>query len=240
MAENKQEASGMKEYHRNLRAKIENADSSCLGKVIRGLNIASALFIAAAGVIVFFNSPSFAQIICAIYVILFGFMIVFAELRFERTLPFIARNFGFLFNWVGRAMFLLFIGSLALGLDNVGLAAGIITYIVIIFNTYILCANKDVTAKLGEKNPNLEYKPQDAANVAYGVAKGAVDFAKENPEAAHRAVDIAASNPEATGRLVGAVSGDPRMGSAAVMAASNSSYAHAAVDANANANARRG
>jgi hypothetical protein len=121
------------------------------------------------------------------------------------------------------------LGSLALGISQVGIAAGIVTYIIIIFNTVVLCKNKDVTAALGEKEvraPNAD----EIAKAGMQVGKATGQFLAENPEYAHKAVNVAANNPEATGKVVGAVTGDKNAASAASYAAANPGLAHAAVD----------
>jgi hypothetical protein len=173
--------------------------------------------------IVFLNSDFL------IFFSLFALVILTAELRYAKSLSFISKNFGFMFSWFGRGVFMLFLGSLALDLGKIGLAAGIVTYIVLFFNTIVLCKNKDVTLALGEKPVDFNVNRESIAKAGYEVGANTAQFLKDNPEYAHKAVDAAASNPEATGKLVGAVTGDPNAAKAAKFAASNPSLAHSAV-----------
>eukprot|EP00475_Leptophrys_vorax_P025130 TRINITY_DN350_c0_g1_i1.p1 TRINITY_DN350_c0_g1~~TRINITY_DN350_c0_g1_i1.p1 ORF type:complete len:243 (+),score=93.84 TRINITY_DN350_c0_g1_i1:100-828(+) len=236
MSGNEQQKSAFKQFQADLDAKIKSADASVLGKIIRVLNILSAAFLGAVGVLYFIfgsggtnSTYTLPNLVCAAYLVLFALLIIAAELRIGKFVSFIAVNFGFMFSWFGRGVFLLFLGSLALGLSSIGIAAGIVTYIIIVFNTIVLCKNKDVTAKLGERD-FVAPSSGDVAKAGGQLAKATGQFLAENPEYAHKAVNAAASNPEATGQIVGAVSGDKNAGKAAAYAASNPGLAHAAVD----------
>ncbi len=124
---------------------------------------------------------------------------------------------------------MLFLGSLALDLGKIGLAAGIVSYITLFFNSVILCKNRNVSAALGEKPVDFNVNRESLAKAGYEVGANTAKFLKDNPEYAHKAVDAAASNPEATGKLVGAVTGDQNAAKAAQFAASNPKLAHSAV-----------
>ena len=59
---------------------------------------------------------------------------------------------------------MLFVGTLALSNGNLGIAAGIVTYVALVFNVYVLAVNKDVSEAV--KN---EYRANAGEDAAYAV-----------------------------------------------------------------------
>jgi hypothetical protein len=98
----------------SLDQKIKTADASCLGKTIRILNLLAAAFLGTVGVLYFIfgsggtnSTYTLPNIVCSSYLVLFSIMVIIAELRIAKFVSFVALNFGFMFSWFGRAVFLL-------------------------------------------------------------------------------------------------------------------------------------
>lgn len=90
-------------------------------------------------------------------------------------------------------MFFVFVGTLALGLGKVGLAAGIVSYVLLAFNAYVLYVNKDM--KSGNA---MEYHPygQEIEESRQDFGSAAKDYIAQNPDVARSALSFAAKNPD--------------------------------------------
>jgi len=53
------------------------------------------------------------------------------------------RNFGFMFNWVGRCVFFILTGTLVFAFGTLGIIAGLVTVVNVIFNIYVLRNNDE-------------------------------------------------------------------------------------------------
>ncbi len=53
-------------------------------------------------------------------------------------------NFGFMYDWKGRAFYLLFNGFMCISLETFGIITGVITLVVLIFNVIALRLNNDL------------------------------------------------------------------------------------------------
>lgn len=104
--------------------------------------------------------------------------------------PRIQRNFGFMFTFTGRTLFLIFCGTMALAMGNaLGYVMGAATFLNGIFNGYVILVH-----------PAFRTGELSASSDPYGGYTGGEaeigDFLKRNPEMATKAVTFAASNPE--------------------------------------------
>jgi len=125
--------------------RIRTADAGKLDRCMRVMNIINALFLTTAGVLtfVFNNPPSLLQTLSSLYVIAFSQVLLCFETRFRCVDGIVKADCGFMFRWQGRLLFFLFVGTLAFGLDAIGIAAGAFTAANVIFNVYVLCTNKN-------------------------------------------------------------------------------------------------
>jgi len=80
-------------------------------------------------------------ILSCIYVIFFAFLLVCFECHCRAFNKIVYHNFGFMFNWVGRCVFLFMTGSLAFGFGTYGIIAGCVTVLNVIFNVYVVQTN---------------------------------------------------------------------------------------------------
>ncbi len=77
--------------------------------MLRVLNLANAVLLGAASYFAFglLQSGEVTRTFLATYIGLFGILLLLFETRFQYTEPFIRRNFGFLFTYSGRTVFLI-------------------------------------------------------------------------------------------------------------------------------------
>jgi len=122
--------------------RIKNASASTLGRAMKICNALNAGLIAATGVVAFMIlSLSVIIVLSAIYVICFALLLFCFECHFKAFDSMINVNFGFMFRWQGRALFLFFTGTLCFGLGTMGIIIGCITVGNVIFNVYVLYKN---------------------------------------------------------------------------------------------------
>ena len=187
---------------------------------LRVANLSNGLCIIAGGVASFLTPAtllSMTSIAIAGYIILFGCVLFCFECRLKRMEETIRRNFGFLFSYSGRTIFILFIASLCLGTtgDNGisiwGIITGVLTFLNAMFNCFVVYSHPAFRSGAISKDgdPTAGYKSGDALaggaaltfaqnnpELAKKAAKGAVNYAKENPEARKAAVNYAKNNPD--------------------------------------------
>ena len=151
------------------------------------------------------------------YLTCFGCLLCCFELRIASVERVVRRLFGFLFSYSGRTIFILFIASLCLGTtgDNGisiwGIITGVLTFLNAMFNCFVVYSHPAFKSGAISKDgdPTAGYKSGDALaggaaltfaqnnpELAKKAAKGAVNYAKENPEARKAAINYAKNNPD--------------------------------------------
>ena len=126
----------------------------------------------------------------AFYIMLFGLLLCCFEMRFSWAERRIRDSFGFLYTYLGRTIFLLFLASFCFGImssqPSLGLATGIITSINALFNLVIMYRHGKAFA-----DPSNEYGTADDS---------AAQYMRNNPQLARNAMSAGASlardNPE--------------------------------------------
>jgi len=124
------------------------------------------------------------------YVMVFGLLLCCFEMRFSWAERRVRDSFGFLYTYVGRTIFLLFLASFCLGMassqQSLGLAIGIITCINALFNLIIM-----IRFRKAFEDPSSEYGTADAT---------AAQYMRNNPQLAQQAIsagaNVARDNPE--------------------------------------------
>ena len=121
--------------------RLTDGEVSKVFKGVRLLNIVfSGLFIAAA-FLAYANGnvSSGADFFATVYAVVFGSLLACYELGVNRYAERIQRNFGFMGKSWGRAMFMLFIGTIPLNLGDMGLASGILMLLNAFGNLFMIC-----------------------------------------------------------------------------------------------------
>lgn len=126
--------------------------------ILRVLNISNAILMFTACIFAFKDlvvgcGACPTRTFLATYIGLFALVLLFFETRVKYTENFIRKNFGFMFTWTGRAVFLIFIGAICFGMIDssketkekdgyawvVGVGVG--TLVNAIFNCFIICSH---------------------------------------------------------------------------------------------------
>lgn len=140
-------------------------------------------FIVASGMIVlcvfqFLSFPNFEQTVTAVYGCFLGVVIIIFECQCGFTEETLRENFGFLFSFRGRLLFLVFCALLNFGFGIGGYIVGISMILMAIFNAYVIFAHPEFTTKLGSGSD-----PTNGSKTAEQLAQErAAEYAKNNPE----------------------------------------------------------
>lgn len=210
-----------------------------LSRILKAFNVINALFLAVTGVVSFILiTPDFSQVLCACYVIFFSLMLLCFECHLGCLDAVIYRNFGFMFNWGGRLVFLFLNGVLAFTLGVMGIVAGGFTGVVILVNMFILCRYRDFGeeyerefAALRDQAAGRPARPNGgddramqavvAASAQSSAAGGGGGSAYSGSGLGGALVDAAVRNPETTIAIGTAVASNPHVQAAASQAVSD-------------------
>lgn len=116
--------------------------------------------------------------------------------------PRLRRNFGFMFSFVGRALFIIFCATMTFAMNNwLGYVVGSLTFLNGFFNGYVICVH-----------PSFKTGALSAAADPYGGYTGGeaemLGYLKANPALAQKAgaaaVKVAAANPDQAFRVMAA------------------------------------
>lgn len=147
---------------------VQGASSSKLIKTMRFTNFINALLLACGGVFVFIPVPTTISpilILSAVYVFFFSMLLCCFECHISRFDVAVAKYFGFMFTWQGRCLFFLFNGLLSFGLGWVGIAAGIVTILNVIFNIYVLRINTGSRMAIEAQQNELRAKAMQGVTI---------------------------------------------------------------------------
>jgi COPI associated protein len=92
--------------------------------LLRVLNLGNAVLLAAACVFIFMKASnagvnlSVTQVFLSVYIGVFALLLGAFEMRVKWTEGSIRRNFGFMFTYMGRALFLIFLSAVCFGMLN--------------------------------------------------------------------------------------------------------------------------
>jgi len=181
-----------------------------LKRTLRVANLCNGVTLIALGIIVFIigmTTVSFTSVTVSVYTCFFGLLLSCLECNISNLAPRLQRNFGFMFSFTGRTLFIVFCGSMAFAMGNwLSYVVGALTVLNGLFNGYVICVHPAFkTGELsargdpyggysgGEKEmlTYLQSKPE-LARQAQGAA---VSFAAQNPQAAMSIVQAASAKP---------------------------------------------
>lgn len=184
---------------------LENASVNQIKWMVRISNLIAAGMIIGCGVNNFIPVPDFAGIIIGAYVILLGCLVCCFELHLRRFDQYVFENFGFMYHWGGRFLFLFFVGTLSFGLGAFGLAAGIVSIVNVLFNLYVMKIHGGYRAYMTAANAQYKANARHAAqqelqakaNFSFQDAKNAAKFYKDNKQQVDQAAQFYSENKEA-------------------------------------------
>jgi len=166
--------------------KLEKADSTTLGRLMRVCNGLNACLLIAVGVVAFITlSLSAIIVLSALYVIMFSCLLCIFECCSRRFLTVFRSNFGFMFKWQGRLIFFIFTGTLCFGLGIFGIISGSITIVNVFFNIYVMCKNPAYQNELGREQSELATRPSTTGAPAAGNAAVANPYAQPAAQGAN-------------------------------------------------------
>ena len=162
---------------------------------VRFFNFINALLLFLTGLFSLINvanllTLSISFYFMSFYIMVFGLLLCCFEMRFSWAERRVRDSFGFLYTYIGRTLFLLFLASFCFGImssnQSLGMAMGIITAVNALFNMIVMYRHGKVF-----QDPSNEYGTADAA---------ASEYMRNNPQLAQSAIsagaNLARDNPE--------------------------------------------
>lgn len=132
---------------------LENCDVVVLERMSKAFNMINAALLIMAGVMAFLElEVTLLIFLSAIYVISLSTILFAFELQCSMMESVIFQDCGFMFNWFGRTMFLIFVGSLAFGLGDWGTLGGIVTVANVIWTFLVMAVHTDYKNYMKNKN----------------------------------------------------------------------------------------
>jgi len=166
--------------------RFKNISPETLGRVMKVLNIVNAILLTFTGIWAFFGNLDILVVLAALYVIVFSLILLFWEFKMEMCNICFLKNMGFMFQWQGRLLFFIFVGTLAFGLGLVGIIIGSFTFVNAAWNVTVICVHPKYFDALREK-ADKELRGALVMEAArYGANQAGVD-----PEMAQDAAGIA-------------------------------------------------
>lgn len=213
--------------------KIRDLDTKTVISYLRYANLCNALCIITAGVVtvVTLSGGSFdlTTIFIGIYIAIFGCMLFCFECRLTRMEPDVRRNFGFLYSYTGRTLFIIFIATICFGATTggdggsaLGYVCGAITLVNAFFNCFVIYSHPAFGKGGIDRNadPGALYKSGDAIardraaqaardnpDMVANAARGGVNYLANNKEAREAAIGYARDNPDQVRAAAGAAYG---------------------------------
>lgn len=187
---------------------------------LRVLNLLNGLLLILVGILIFIVASftiTFTTVTVSIYLVFFGALLSCLECNVGSCAPRFKANFGFMFSFLGRTLFILFCATLLYSLNYIaGWIVGTFTALSGLFNGYVICIH-----------PAFRSGDLSMTGDPYGGYTGGdkemMDYLKRNPEVASRATgaltSFAAANPEATMKLAAAAAGSGKSSAAPSAAA---------------------
>lgn len=144
----------------------------CQKKLVKVINIISGGFTIAIGVLRFIlpgNKANVIDIALSIYFIIFGIVIILSEFNIEFI---IIHTFSFLFNYFGRALFLIFVGVLLINnieistdIGKISVAGFSFLIFAAIFSLVYYCSSDEEKEKAKNMSSSNSKSNKDAENV---------------------------------------------------------------------------
>lgn len=166
---------------------------------VRFFNFINAIVLFIAGLLSLINvtnilTLSLSFYFMSFYVMIFGLLLCCFEMRFSWSEKRVRESFGFLYTYIGRALFLLFIASFCFGLmssnQSIGLPVGIVTAINALFNLIVMYRHgkmfQDPSSEYGTAEATTAQYLRENPQLAQGAINAGVSFARDNPELARQ------------------------------------------------------
>jgi hypothetical protein len=156
------------------------------------------------------------------------------ECRLARMEVDVRRNFGFLYSYTGRTLFIVFIATICFGATGgsqdsngiLGIVCGTITFLNAFFNCFVIYQHPAFTREGGidrNADPGAMYTSGEVLaaqgageaarrnpDLAMKAGTAAIGYAASNPGARKAAVNYAMENPDQARNMVGAYNGQPK------------------------------
>jgi hypothetical protein len=133
---------------------IEKNAVSTVHTFLKFCNVINAALLICAGVVAFVNLTTFslAYIFMGAYLVCFGCLLGCFELHLKRFDRYVFLNFGFMYYWKWRSLFFCFVGSMSFGLGILGMIAGAMTVVNVIFNAWVMARHSGYKQFLLDQN----------------------------------------------------------------------------------------
>eukprot|EP00904_Undaria_pinnatifida_P004481 jgi/Undpi1/14033/HiC_scaffold_9.g03684.m1 len=154
---------------------------------MRVANMALCVLLAATALSkLLFSGLDVSGAVLACYLFAFSCILCCFETHLKVVAKTIAANFGFLYNAVGRAIFLVFVGVICFSLDELlAYIAGALMMANAAFNFYVIFKYPEFERDLQRKD--LESEGRDYLRANRGaLAQAGVEFARNNPDLARK------------------------------------------------------
>eukprot|EP00924_Labyrinthula_sp_SR-Ha-C_P015165 maker-scaffold_9-snap-gene-10.8-mRNA-1 protein AED:0.00 eAED:0.00 QI:112/1/1/1/1/1/3/691/224 len=191
---------------------LAKQNASEASNLLRGTNFINAILVIFAGIYTALDIGSlltlnFSFIAISCYIVFFGCLLCCFECRLSRVEDSVREYFGFMYSYVGRAIFLLFIAFFCFGLkerNSVGIIIGIVTLLNAMLNFFVMYyhgqtfsdptsnyqTGEDLGQQYVESNPELAKRAIDQGvnfaiqnpNVVRQGSNYVSEYAKENPK----------------------------------------------------------
>lgn len=159
---------------------IKTMEGSTLNIFLGIGNILLAIFMIATGIVLFVpNLISVTGVVFCSYLIIFGLLLIFFHVPASFIENYMLRNFGFMYNWLGRCLFLLFIAGMCFTLSTMGFALGICTVVLLFLNLFGMLTNDDLRNYV--KNREREWETGEAEIGNDGVVRIAANKGSKSP-----------------------------------------------------------
>jgi len=223
---------------RSICKKISDLDTKTVISYLRYANLCNAMCIITAGIVTVATlgsgSLNLTSMFIGLYISIFGCMLFCFECRLARMEVDVRRNFGFLYSYTGRTLFIVFIATICFGATGgsgdssgvLGILCGTITFINAFFNCFVIYRHPAFTREGGidrTADPGAMYTSGEVLaaqgageaarrnpDLAMKAGTAAIGYAATNPGARKQAVNYAMDNPDQARQMAGAYQGAPK------------------------------
>jgi len=169
---------------------------------VRLFNFVNALLLFLTGLFSLINvtnllTLSISFYFMSFYIMLFGLLLCCFEMRFSWAERRVRDSFGFLYTYMGRTLFLLFLSSFCFGImssqQSLGLAMGILTSINALFNMVVMYRHgkmfEDPSNEYGTADDSAAQFMRQNPHLAQSAISAGVNAARDNPELARQGMN---------------------------------------------------
>lgn len=184
-----------------------HSDAASSLMYLRVANIINAIFVVVVGIVSLLNLTNVVHIsyyAVSVYLIGMGLLLCCFEMRIGFIEARVRKNFGFMYTFVGRTLFLAFVASLCFGLSNDGLniTCGVVTAVNALYNGFIVWRHErghlldDPTHGYQTSESLAAQYVRDNPDLANRAVSGGAAFARDNPQVAQAGMQYARDHPD--------------------------------------------